>query len=294
MGKFSDFSIFYFVFLLNFCLYKNGIQGYSVANEVKTSFRNGTSNNDHNEQTKKALDGRNGTRQNVRTHARHYHGAVVGSAWVHNLRNSSIKGNAEEEPGEESPVFPPGTPRTATEQPGQGQEQELEEVDETNVQNPRVNNPGEKELNLPMNNEKVKIELEEHAETSMNDIEEEVLEEIYEESDDNEVEEKSDEDTQDDNNDDVDNNDDDEDVEVVFRYDNDEEIEERTEEQGLHSLLNDETIHMIHLQEYTDIDEEKEKVEELIQYMTNSLEENEEFVDTLNGFSSDMTMYLQN
>ncbi|ANQ06996.1 Uncharacterized protein PCOAH_00013500 [Plasmodium coatneyi] len=334
MGKFSDFAIFYFVFLLNFCLYKKGVPGYVVANAGKPSFRSGASNNDDSEQSQKTLSGHNGTHQNVHTPPGHDGGAVLGSTGVPTLGNSLIQGDTEEgsdtaegdtnstgdgtsdaassdsarpfsvtlarlflntvvKPalniviGGEKPLFPPGPANTATPQQEQQQEQVIDS------QNPAENPPTEEVPSPPINNGKLTLELDKEAETSVNDVEEEVLDEIYDDGDDNNVDEENDEGTQNDPNDGVDNNDDDEDEEIVYRYDNDGEADEITEEQGLNSLLNDETIHMIHLQEYTDIDEKKEKVEELVQYMTNSLQENEELADTLNGFSSDMTRYLQ-
>ncbi|KJP86583.1 hypothetical protein AK88_03779 [Plasmodium fragile] len=134
----------------------------------------------------------------------------------------------------------------------------------------------------------LKLEPDQQAHTSMKDVQEEVQDEIYDDGDDDPVEGDTDEGTHNDT-----GEDEDEDGEVIYWYDSEEEVEQNMEQQGFNSLVNDETIHMIHIQEYTDVDEEKEKVEELVHYMTNSLEENEQFVDTLSGFSDDITMYLK-
>ncbi|KJP86582.1 hypothetical protein AK88_03778 [Plasmodium fragile] len=99
MRKFSDLVIFYLVFLLNFCLYKNGVQGYGVANEAIPSFRSGASNNDHSEQRTQGLNGRNGIHQNVHTSPRNYYGAVVGSSGTATVGNSHVTENTTEGSG---------------------------------------------------------------------------------------------------------------------------------------------------------------------------------------------------
>ncbi|GAB65567.1 hypothetical protein PCYB_062990 [Plasmodium cynomolgi strain B] len=315
MGKFSDLAIFYLVFLLNFCLYKKGVQGYGVANGATPNFRSGASNNDHGEQRTKTLNRSNGTHHNVGTLARRYHGAVLGSTGASNLGNSLIRGNADggsgttggttttssdrsPTPSSESSGSLTGTLArffinaiikptvnlvVATEQP-----QAQEPV--PTPQSPSVTPPREAESNTLIDNKKLKLERDQEAQKSVNDVQEEVQDENYDDGDDNRVDEDTDEGTGEGIDD---NTDEDADEEIVYRYDSEEEAKINMEEQGFNSLVNDETIHMIHFQEYTDVEEGKEKVEELVQYMTNSFKENEQLVDTLNDFSDDIIMYLQ-
>ncbi|KMZ81623.1 hypothetical protein PVIIG_04712 [Plasmodium vivax India VII] len=347
MGKFSGLSIFYFVFLLNFCLYKNGVQGDDMANETNPRVRSGPSNNDHSEQMTKKLNRRNGTHQNVRTNARHYHGAVAGSTGGPNLGSGSVAGNAGGGDGStpdgtsaaassgssntiggmlarlflnalvkpavnfvvggKDPVFATPSGNTAGQQPGHQQPQQLEQQQEQQQEQPqeqtdapqeaprreeeqqvrtpdppRVIPPRQEESVTLIDNKMFKLERDQQAHTSMNDLREEVQEEVYDDGDDDHV----DEDT---NN----NTEEDEDEEIVYRYGSDEEAKENGEEQGFSSLLNDETIHMTHIKEHTDVDEEKEKVEDLVKYMTNSLQENDQLVNTLSGLSDDITMFLR-
>ncbi|CAG9481818.1 unnamed protein product [Plasmodium vivax] len=342
MGKFSGLSIFYFVFLLNFCLYKNGVQGDDMANGATPRFRSGASNNDHSEQMTKKLNRRNGTHQNVRTNARHYHGAVVGSTGTRNLGSKLVTGNEEVRGNSTSSdqsaaassgssntiggtlawlflnalvkpavnivkegvntVFPlPSENKAGQEdaQPGQRQEQQQQQQQQQLEESPqelrreeqqqvitpqpsRVTPPQQEKPVTLIDNKMFKLERDQQAHTSMNDLREEVQEEVYDDGDDDHV----DEDT---NN----NTEEDEDEEIVYRYGSDEEAKENGEEQGFSSLLNDETIHMTHIKEHTDVDEEKEKVEDLVKYMTNSLQENDQLVNTLSGLSDDITMFLR-
>ncbi|CAI7719311.1 conserved Plasmodium protein, unknown function [Plasmodium vivax] len=326
MGKFSGLSIFYFVFLLNFCLYKNGVQGDDMANETNPRVRSGPSNNDHSEQMTKKLNRRNGTHQNVRTNARHYHGAVVDSNGGPNLGSTPVTGSAERVAsstgGGTSAATTSGTSKTiggalgwlffdtlikpaldltirvVDNRPrdvisGKVKEQTLpqDQPQETQEQaappqTPRESPPRQEEPTTLIDNKMLKLERDQQAQTSMNDLREEVQDEVFDDGEDNHVAEDTDEGP---NN----NTEEDEDEEIVYRYGSDEEAKEIGEEQGFSSLLNDETIHMTHIKEHTDVDEEKEKVEDLVKYMTNSLQENDQLVNTLSGLSDDITMFLR-
>ncbi|KNA00648.1 hypothetical protein PVNG_03245 [Plasmodium vivax North Korean] len=326
MGKFSGLSIFYFVFLLNFCLYKNGVQGDDMANGATPRVRSGPSNNDHSEQMTKKLNRRNGTHQNVRTNARHYHGAVAGSTGGPNLGSGSVAGNAGggdgSTPDGTSAATTSGTSKTIggalgwlffdtlikpaldltirvvdnrprdpssgvlKEQLQQQEQRRREQEQAARPQPPSVTPTRQEEPTTLIDNKMLKLERDQQAQTSMNDLREEVQDEVFDDGEDNHVAEDTDEGP---NN----NTEEDEDEEIVYRYGSDEEAKEIGEEQGFSSLLNDETIHMTHIKEHTDVDEEKEKVEDLVKYMTNSLQENDQLVNTLSGLSDDITMFLR-
>lgn len=297
-----------------------------MANETNPRVRSGPSNNDHSEQMTKKLNRRNGTHQNVRTNARHYHGAVVGSTGTRNLGSKLVTGSAErvasstgggtsdatssENEGSISEslgrlffetLIRPAldlTIRVVDNRPrdvisGKVKEQTLpqDQPQETQEQaappqTPRESPPRQEEPTTLIDNKMLKLERDQQAQTSMNDLREEVQDEVFDDGEDNHVAEDTDEGP---NN----NTEEDEDEEIVYRYGSDEEAKEIGEEQGFSSLLNDETIHMTHIKEHTDVDEEKEKVEDLVKYMTNSLQENDQLVNTLSGLSDDITMFLR-
>ncbi|GAW80056.1 hypothetical protein PGO_062010 [Plasmodium gonderi] len=302
--RISGFSIFS-ILLLNLFFYKNVAQGNIVTHEASPSFRNGNSNNKSSEHSRKKLKKRNEKHKNVRTSTRSNQEMVLGSTGTQSLgssnqaaQNNAIQGQSNDSTSQSATpsltgmfarlflntivkpavnfviggeaVFPPPSAAQST---------------------PAAPAPVSAEAQTTVtNNRRFRIELDSQSQTSMHDVTEEVHEEQYDSESEDDDEESDDE---------SESESDDDDEEL--HEDSDEETPYNGEggainyisKEGLNPLLNDEIIHMTHVHEYTDVDEKKEKIEDFVQYMKDSLDENEEFVHILNNISDDMTMYLQ-